>query len=140
MVALLLTVALSTSVLGASVSAYRITNRCVASGGTYGYGYVVLKVAAAEYGRSGVNKIKFSAFLLRSRSAAGPWNLVDLLEQSTPYFGNTAADHGWTFNSRWDLGSIAQSRYHRIETTIGFWKTDGTNRLIGSRLLISKSC
>jgi hypothetical protein len=113
---------------------------CTLSGGLYGYGKVMLKVGATEYGRSGVNKIRFESFLLQSENLNGPWSAIDFVQRTTPYFSNNSASNSYSYKSAWNFGPESQTYYHRIETFITFLKTDGPNETIDIESRLSRKC
>jgi hypothetical protein len=137
---LALVVGSNVAVAGASYDSYRASSKCVLSGGRNGFGYVRMKVIAEEYGLSGINQMRFIAFLMRSSKKNGPWTPVSHFERETDYFPNTGKSNAWYQNARWDFGRESKTKYHRIEMFVEFWDLDGRNRIVATTRHLSSSC
>lgn len=139
-VALVLCLVLAANVSAASTSVSKLINTCTLSGGFYGYGKVVLKVSASEYGFSGINRIKFDAFLMEGNGSSGPWDPIDLQTATTPYFANTSANNRWEWKSAFHFGPDSATVWHRIEMYVRFQDRDGAQRLVDIKKVVSKAC
>jgi hypothetical protein len=114
-------------------------NYCSHSGGAYGHGYVALLVAAGEYGKSGVNQMKFTAVLMYRTKSGAPWVALKKATSSTPYFANTNANRGWTWKPEWDWKAHVPGQ-ERIDVTVTFLDKDPPTGTVATQTVHGRSC
>jgi hypothetical protein len=97
-------------------------NKCVTTGGAYGYGFVRLKVLQKEWGTSGTNYFKARIQVQQRPRGGGLWSVVDSMTNVTESFPNDANSISWEQNRRYDFTLAEVTNYaHRIAMRFQWW-------------------
>lgn len=116
---------------------------CTRSGDTDGHGYVLLKVGATEFGKSGANYMVFSARVqqfLSNGAGRGQWTTVDRMSWTSDTFPDDSTPWSWWYRAKW---SFAHARHPltRIVMRVGFWdKRPGADVLLAAHSHRGAAC
>jgi hypothetical protein len=115
-----------------------LKNACSTSGGAYGYGRIVLKVEATEWGKSGAN---YMAFRARAQARLnGTWVTVETTKWKTDTFANDAGSWTFRWGAKWAF-TRASHPLTRIKMRIQFWdQRSGPDVLLATHNYTSKAC
>jgi hypothetical protein len=114
-----------------------IRDVCTKTGGEYGHGFIVLKIGAVEFGKSGANYMVFRARLQERTN--GRWVTVDASKWRTDTFANDTTSWSWWYRARWAFPS--DRPLTRIAMRVRFFnERPGTDILLGTHWHVGRAC
>jgi hypothetical protein len=135
LMAILLVFVLPASTVSAATFTYNITKDiCTASGGSHGYGHIVMKTRVTEWGRSGANRFTVKVTVQLRHGTSSVWHAVKSWPLYTWRFPNDEDDYWLT--SSYDYDPKA-SGSHMMQMDVKIW---GGSTLLGLRSLKGKIC
>jgi hypothetical protein len=124
----LVAILLALVVPATSVAAYPYTatvqvNKCAATGGTYGYGFIRFEVLQKEWGKSGTNYFNATVKVQRRHIGTTSWHLVRSSPWNSESFPNDSHSYSWTVGDTYDLTAADSMSYEfRIVAKLRWWK------------------
>jgi hypothetical protein len=133
---LLLAGTLATSALAATFSFTTVRSNCQTSGGTYGFGYVRLKVRVQENGKSGANYFRVLG-KAQYKNGSGWHTLINYGWNTSETFPNDTDSWYYIENHRFDPDGTPDALSHRIWMKVQVWSLN--NGLLEERIM-KNSC
>lgn len=135
MIAVVLAILVAAAPVAASSFTYSVKkNTCTASGYTYDYGRVYLKVKLQESGYSGANKFTVDSWAQHRTVNTSGWYNEYHWNRATYTFPNNSTTYYYVSTRWYDPADYA---WHRIKMGLKVWHNGS---LLASRTIYSKSC
>ena len=129
---LLLAAALATNALAVSFNFSTIRNVCETSGGAHGFGYVLLKVRAKEFGMSGANYFRI-LIKTQYKNGSGWHTLVNHGWSLSSVFPNNGDNYYYQLGRRFDPDGTPDALSHRIWMRVQVWSN--SQGLLAERIM-----